>query len=37
MSAIFDQKQTASKSTSKIEDFVGTELKNIQHYFEESK
>ena len=37
MSEIFDQKHTASKATPKILDLVDTELKNIQHYFEELK
>lgn len=37
MSEILDRKHTASKATSRIEDFAGAELKNIQHYFEELK
>lgn len=37
MSEILNQKHMASKATSQVEDFIGTELKNIQHYFEELK
>ncbi len=37
MSEILNQKHMASKATSQVEDFLGTELKNIQHYFEELK
>ena len=35
MSEIFNQKHAASKATPKILDLVDTEIKNIQHYFEE--
>jgi len=37
MSEILNQKHTASKIAPKIGDFIGTELKNIQHYFGELK
>ena len=37
MSEVFNQKHVASKMIPKIVDLVDTELKNIQHYFEELK
>ena len=37
MSDILNQKHAASKFVFKSENFVTTELKNIQHYFEELK